>query len=76
LSSGPPDVTYAAAIAYLAGFYGLLVGTKVSIAVVTDRSRRFVGGRAHEYILKSLGAALLIFSILFIRDGLGLLGMG
>jgi threonine/homoserine/homoserine lactone efflux protein len=54
------------AVALVAGFYLLLVGTKVVVAVVVGRSRHRLGGRGYRTTLAVAGALLLL-------AGLGLL---
>jgi hypothetical protein len=54
------------AVALVAGFYLLLVGTKVVVAVVVGRSRHRLGDRGYRASLVVAGALLLL-------AGLGLL---
>lgn len=56
--------------AYLASFYVLLVGSKVAVALLVDRSRTFLGSRGYVWVVRGLGVALLVFTALFARDGL------
>ena len=61
--------------AFLAGFYICLVGSKVMFAVLTGRGRDALLGGAYPWIMRGLGGALLVFAALFVREGLGLLGV-
>jgi threonine/homoserine/homoserine lactone efflux protein len=65
----------AAAALYVLGFYLLLVGSKIAIALLVDRSKAWIRGRAYLYIVKSLGVVLGVFAVVFLRDGLRLLGV-
>ena len=49
-------------------FYLLLCGIKGSIAVVTGKSREFIGGHTHGVIIKALGVALTGYALLLFRD--------
>jgi threonine/homoserine/homoserine lactone efflux protein len=64
-----------AAVLYILGFYALLVGSKVAVAFLVDRSKAWIQGRAYVWIIRGLGVVLLVFAVLFLRDGLRLLGV-
>ena len=68
--SSPP-----AAVAFLAGFYGCLVGSKVFLAAAAGGSRRVLTGGAYSRVMQVLGALLLVFAVLLIRDGLRMTGI-
>jgi threonine/homoserine/homoserine lactone efflux protein len=55
-------------------FYLVLTGSKAFLALIVGRSRRFLGGGLYVTIVRALGLALLLFALLFLRDGLRLLG--
>lgn len=63
-----------ASVLFVSGFYLLLVGSKVALAFMVDRSRSFLRSSAYVYIVRALGLVLLIFSVLFIKEGLAYLG--
>jgi threonine/homoserine/homoserine lactone efflux protein len=65
----------AQAAAFVTSFYVSLVGSKIALAVVVNRSRRLVTGRAYVWLMRLLGLALLFFAGLLVRDGLKLLGL-
>ena len=69
LTVGPP-----ALCAFIAGFYLMLVGAKVLLAIAVGRSRRFLSGRLYLYTMRLLGILLGLFSLMLLRDGLKLLG--
>jgi threonine/homoserine/homoserine lactone efflux protein len=60
---------------FLSGFYLFLVGSKIVIALMVDKYKSFLKSNAYVYIVKTLGLILLVFSALFIKDGLTLLGI-
>jgi len=58
------------AVAFLFGFYVLLVGSKVGIAVVAGRSRNLLAGRPYRITMRVLAALLVLFAVLLVREGL------
>ena len=61
--------------AFLAGFYVCLVGSKVAVAAAVGASRGALTGRAYPWVMRVLGAVLLVFSVVLVREGLILLGV-
>jgi len=59
---------------FLAGFYVLIIGSKIGVALIVGRFGRFLRSKAYGFTMKALGLALLVFAFLFFRDGLDLLG--
>jgi threonine/homoserine/homoserine lactone efflux protein len=57
---------------FILGFYLFLVGSKVLVAIVVGKSRFFLKSRNYVYTIRFLGVILLIFAILFLKDGLEL----
>ena len=69
------DVNILTAILFLTSFYTLLVGSKVLIAIIVDRSKEIISSKTYLIIIKLLGIILFGFSILFFYDGLKYLGV-
>jgi threonine/homoserine/homoserine lactone efflux protein len=65
-----------AAAAWLFGFYVTLVGSKISLAVITGRSRSYLSSRNYQWINRGLSLILIVFAVILFRDGLRLLGTG
>jgi threonine/homoserine/homoserine lactone efflux protein len=63
----------ASAIFFIVSFYGMLVGSKIVLAIVTGKSRSFLQGRAYIFMMRLLGAVLFVFAGILIRDGVHLL---
>lgn len=63
-----------AAAAFLAGFYLLLVGSKVGVALLAGRCRNLLAGRSYRWVMRVLGALLAMFSLLLFREGFRHLG--
>lgn len=68
-------VHMAAAAAFVASFYLLLVGSKVGLALVVGRSKAVIKGRAYVYTMRGLGMALCILALVLVKDGLTLLNI-
>ncbi len=63
--------------AFIVGFYLLLIGSKLALAIVSARSRTVLTGRAYLTTMRVLGVLLCGFALLLFKDGaefLGLLG--
>lgn len=56
------------AILFLSSFYTLLIGSKIVIALVVARSKAFISQKIYVTIMRILGIALLVFSILLFYD--------
>jgi len=67
------QVNTTSAVSFVAGFYVLLVGSKVLIALLVDRSKTFLKSRTYIYIIRATGVILLCFAVLFLKDGLRML---
>ncbi len=68
-------VSLAAAGAFITGFYLLLVGSKVIMALVVSRSRAMIKGRAYVVTMRGLGLVLCLLALVLVKDGLALLGV-
>lgn len=64
------------AISFILGFYLCLIGSKVILAVIIDKSRIFLTSTVYMFTVRLLGLLLLLFALLFIKDGLAALGVG
>lgn len=54
---------------FLVSFYALLVGSKVTVALLVDRSRGFLTSRGYVWVVRGLGVVLVVFALLFVREG-------
>ena len=61
------------AILFVAGFYALLVGSKIVIAMLVGRSRGFLKSNYYLYTIRSLGLVYVVFAFYFLKQGLELL---
>lgn len=69
------EQSVASAVLFLVSFYLFLVGSKVMVAILTSRSKVFVGQKSYLIIMRLLGVALLVFSIILVVEGLAYLGI-
>ena len=54
---------------FLLGFYLLLIGSKIAIACIIDKSKTLLKSRYFIYFIRILGLVLFIFSIILIKGG-------
>jgi threonine/homoserine/homoserine lactone efflux protein len=69
------NVGIASVLLFLGGFYLLLVGSKILIAVIIGKSRFFLKSRNYIYTIRLLGVMLLIFAAFFFKDSLKNFGL-
>jgi len=58
-----------AVAAFLGGFYVLLVGSKVLLALLTGRSRDWLAGGSYRVVMRVLAVLLAGFALLLFREG-------
>lgn len=63
------------AVLFIVGFYIFIVGTKIGVAIISEKSKNILSSRSYIVIVKVLGFILLLFSIILIKDGLSFLGI-
>jgi len=56
--------------AFFITFYLSLVGSKIIIAVLVDRSKGFLNNRIYTWIMRILGISLFVFAVMFLLEGL------
>ncbi|MDI9394532.1 MAG: LysE family translocator [Euryarchaeota archaeon] len=59
-----------ATILFITGFYLLLVGSKVIVALIVEKSKYFINSKYYFSIVRALGIAQIIFGLTFIKVGL------
>jgi threonine/homoserine/homoserine lactone efflux protein len=64
-----------ATILFIIGFYLFLVGSKVVVALIVEKSKSFINSRYYFSIIRALGIAQIIFGLTFIKVGLDSLGV-
>lgn len=63
------------AVLFIVGFYVFIIGTKLTIAFLAEKSKKFISGKGYLIIIKILGLVLLLFAAILIKDGLNFLGV-
>jgi len=63
-----------AAAWFIGGFYVMLVGSKLMLALTVATSRHFLNSRIYLYAIRGLGVLLCLFAVWLIWDGLALIG--
>jgi threonine/homoserine/homoserine lactone efflux protein len=58
-----------AVVVFLVGFYVLLVGSKVLLALLTGRSRDWLAGGSYRVVMRVLAVLLAGFALLLFREG-------
>ncbi len=56
-------------ILYFLIFYIMLIGSKIMVAVIVDRSKTYLKERAYRIIMLILGVVLLFFAVYFFHEG-------
>jgi len=69
------QVHFSATILFILGFYMMLVGSKMAVAIVVDKSKTFVKSKYYAYIIRALGTMLIVFALTFVRDALEFVGI-
>lgn len=79
LMIGAPTMTNAmnhtplTGVIFIGSFYVCLVGAKITVAILTGKSRSFLTGRSYRVMIRCLGLFLLILAGKLFYDGLKLL---
>jgi threonine/homoserine/homoserine lactone efflux protein len=64
------NVQVLATIFFLFGFYFSLVGSKVAIALIVEKSKSFIKSKYYFSIIQALGIAQILFGLTFIKIAL------
>lgn len=64
-----------ATILFITGFYLLLVGSKVIVALIVEKSKYFINSKYYFSIIRTLGIAQILFGLTFIKVGLNSLNL-
>jgi len=64
------NINILTAVLFLLSFYVLLIGSKVLIAYIVAKTKIFINQKIYVLIMRILGIALLLFSLMFFYDGI------
>jgi len=63
------EVSLTAAVLFIIFMYICLVGSKILTAIVTGKSRNFLKSRGYVITIRTLGALLILFALIFVKQG-------
>jgi threonine/homoserine/homoserine lactone efflux protein len=69
------DRSWVHAAVFAAAFFSFIVGSKLLLARLVDGSRTFLSSSAYRWILRILGLLLIIYALIFFKDGLTRFGL-
>lgn len=64
------DVNLISAILFIFFMYLSLIGSKMLVAVVVGKSKKYLKSKNYIYTIRVLGIVLLIFALVFLKEGL------
>ena len=67
------NVSLVAVIVFLLSFYTMLVGSAIGIALVVEHTKTFLKSNAYLWVMRFLGATLMVFAMFFFRDAVKIL---
>jgi len=56
---------------FITGFYLLLIGSKIVLAIVTGFFNHFLSGKTYSILMKLIGLIIIAYAFLMIYDGIG-----
>lgn len=62
------QISLGTAIMFFVSFYSLLIGSKVSVALIVEKSKTFLTNKIYTWTMRVLGLTLFIFATLFFAD--------
>jgi threonine/homoserine/homoserine lactone efflux protein len=69
------DLGLVSASLFIICFYVMLVGSKIAVAFAAGKSRNFLNSEYYLNTIRLLGIVMLIFALIFIKNGLKYLGL-
>ena len=60
---------------FILGFYIFITGSKMFIAVISEKTKNVFSSKIYITLIKILGIILVVFAIILIKDGLEFLGI-
>ena len=64
------QISLLSSVLFFVCFYAFLVGSKITVAVLVSHTKKFINQKIYRIIMRILGSILLLFSVLFFRDGI------
>lgn len=60
---------------FILSFYIFIIGTKIIVVLLTERSKRFLSSKIFIYTIKALGILLFILAVILVKDGFEFIGL-
>jgi len=57
-------------IIFITSFYIILIGSKIIISLLVDKTRYFLEGKFYIWAMRILGISLFVFVIIFVKEGI------
>lgn len=64
------QISIGTVILFFCSFYSLLIGSKISVALIVDRSKTFLNNKGYIWTMRFLGFTLFIFAAFFFYDSI------
>lgn len=69
------DINIISAVLFIVFMYVCLVGSKILVAFVVGKSKRFLKSKNYIYTIRILGAILILFALIFVKQGFESFGL-
>lgn len=69
------DINAISAVLFIVFMYLCLVGSKILVAFVVSKSKRFLKSKNYIYTIRILGAVLILFAFIFVKQGFESFGL-
>lgn len=66
------EISVFTTILYFLLFYIMLIGSKIAVALLAEKSKAFLKNKSYRIVMQMLGTVLFIFALYFIYDGIKL----
>ncbi len=63
------------AVLFVLGFYLFLTGSKIAVAVISEKTKSIFSNNTYLKLIKILGIILIVFAIILFKDGLQFFGV-
>ncbi|MDO9510400.1 MAG: LysE family transporter [Bacteroidales bacterium] len=64
-----------AAVLFVLGFYIFITGSKMLMAIISEKTKNIFSNTAYMYLMRFLGIVLIVFAIILIKDGFVFIGV-
>ncbi len=68
-------VNVLASVLFVVGFYIFITGSKIAIAIISEKTKNIFNNNAFMILIKILGLLLVVFALVLFKDGLKFFGI-